>query len=92
MNLHRIIGAIVFACMAGVVVSSVHSHSYSSKKVKKGQIASLKVRSTAFADGAVIPALYTGEGGDHSPQLSWKGSPAGTKSFVIIVDDPDAPE
>lgn len=30
-------------------------------------------------------------GGRHSPALEWKGEPAETRSFVLIVDDPDAP-
>lgn len=43
------------------------------------------------ADGR-IPAAYTCEGEDRSPQLSWSGAPAGTRSFALIVDDPDAPD
>jgi hypothetical protein len=52
----------------------------------------LKLTSTAFADGASIPARYTCEGDDISPPLSWSGVPKGTKSLVLIVDDPDAPD
>ena len=47
--------------------------------------------SPAFANGANIPAAYTCEGVNHSPALAWSGAPPGTKSFVLIVDDPDAP-
>lgn len=33
-----------------------------------------------------------GAGGDNrSPELSWSGAPVGTKSFLIILHDPDAP-
>mgnify|MGYP001243308819 CR=1 FL=1 len=39
-----------------------------------------------------IPRLYTGEGRDVSPPLAWTGAPEGTKCFVLIVDDPDAPD
>ena len=45
----------------------------------------------AFANGGTIPAQFTGDGADASPPLAWAGAPAGTKSFALIVDDPDAP-
>lgn len=54
-------------------------------------IAKLTVKSSAFAEGDVIPKEYTGEGADHSPPLTWSGAPAGTKEFALIVHDPDAP-
>ncbi len=52
----------------------------------------LEIHSTAFAPGGEIPAKYTCEGCDVSPPLAWSGVPAGTKSLVLIVDDPDAPD
>ena len=52
----------------------------------------LTITSTAFAPGAAIPAVYTCEGKDISPPLAWSGAPSGTKSFALIVDDPDAPD
>ncbi len=54
--------------------------------------ASLQIASTAFADGGRIPARHTCDGKDISPPLTWTGIPAGTKSLVLIVDDPDAPD
>lgn len=53
---------------------------------------SLNLTSTAFAQNVSIPARYTCEGDDASPPLSWAGAPSGTKSFALIVDDPDAPD
>ena len=53
---------------------------------------SLTITSTAFAPNGAIPSVYTCEGSDVSPPLAWSGAPAGTKSFVLIVDDPDAPD
>ena len=51
----------------------------------------LSITSTAFKDGAAIPKKFTCDGEDLSPALSWSGAPAGTKSFALICDDPDAP-
>jgi Raf kinase inhibitor-like YbhB/YbcL family protein len=52
----------------------------------------LTLTSTAFAHGEAIPRKHTCEGNDVSPVLAWSGAPAGTHSFVLIVDDPDAPD
>jgi len=52
----------------------------------------MNLTSSAFSHLADIPSLYTCEGDDYSPPLSWADVPAGTKSLVLIVDDPDAPD
>jgi Raf kinase inhibitor-like YbhB/YbcL family protein len=48
--------------------------------------------SPAFPPGGEIPKEYTCDGGDRSPPLEWAGAPAGTRSYALIVDDPDAPD
>jgi Raf kinase inhibitor-like YbhB/YbcL family protein len=53
---------------------------------------SLSLVSADFDAGGNIPAVHTCDGSDTSPALSWSGSPPGTKSFVLIIDDPDAPD
>jgi len=53
--------------------------------------APMELESQAFAEGATIPVKYTCDGADTSPDLSWSNEPVGTKSFVLIMDDPDAP-
>lgn len=52
---------------------------------------SFKLTIRAFREGETIPKLHTCEGADLSPALEWEGEPDGTKSFALIVDDPDAP-
>jgi len=52
----------------------------------------LKISSSAFQPGGSIPSKYTCEDRDISPPLAWSGAPANTKSFALIVDDPDAPD
>lgn len=49
------------------------------------------LKSPAFSNGHAIPRKFTGDGTDVSPPLSWSDAPAGTKSFVLVVEDPDAP-
>lgn len=55
-------------------------------------MANLILTSPAFPDHGPIPARYTCEGENLSPPLQWRGAPAGTQSFVLIIDDPDAPD
>ena len=53
--------------------------------------AEIKLTSRAFAEGRLIPQKYTCEGLNISPPLAWTSGPSRTQSFVIIMEDPDAP-
>ena len=51
----------------------------------------MKLTSAAWTEGRPIPAKYTCNGPNVSPPLAWNDAPAGTRSFAMICDDPDAP-
>jgi Raf kinase inhibitor-like YbhB/YbcL family protein len=50
------------------------------------------IQSSVFQPSGTIPGQYTCEGEDISPPLTWSGVPKETRSLVLIVDDPDAPD
>jgi len=56
-----------------------------------GRTLGLDLRSPEFSDGFPIPVDFTADGRNDSPPLRWADPPPGTKSFALIVDDPDAP-
>ena len=53
---------------------------------------SLTITSSKFTHNGEIPSVYTCEGKDLSPPLSWSGVPKEAKSLALVVDDPDAPD
>lgn len=53
--------------------------------------AELTVTSTDFTEGDPLPQSAGYAAGNTSPQLSWSGAPEGTKSFLLVCHDPDAP-
>ena len=52
---------------------------------------SMKLTSSAFADGSLIPVKYTCNGKEISPPLEISGVPADAKSLILTLEDPDAP-
>jgi Raf kinase inhibitor-like YbhB/YbcL family protein len=58
---------------------------------QEGKAMSLSISSPSFSSGGDIPKKFTCDGADISPQLAWTEPPQGTKSFALLVDDPDAP-
>lgn len=60
--------------------------------IQKENDMNLKVTSTAFSEGDMIPEKYTCDGINVSPPLQWEAGPEVTKSYPLISDDPDAPK
>jgi len=88
-------------CLAGFMAFFIGfgTFGYASEKsfynatMKKGDITmTLTITSPAFSHNKEVPVRYTCDGEDVSPALEWSGLPEGTKSLVLIVDDPDAPD
>ena len=76
------VAALTLSCAVPMVTSRLHAE----------ENMALILRSTAFTNGGKIPSKYTCEGGDIAPPLEWEGVPEQTRSLVLIIDDPDAPD
>ena len=59
--------------------------------MENATLTKLSLTSDAFQDGEAIPTQYTCDGADQTPALKWSEPPQGTKSFALVIDDPDAP-
>jgi len=60
-------------------------------RIRGQQASKIQLKTTSFEPGGFIPKRFTCEAADVSPALAWGDPPAGTQSFAIIEDDPDAP-
>jgi Raf kinase inhibitor-like YbhB/YbcL family protein len=58
---------------------------------KEGCWMAFTVTSPAFRNGNAVPRQFTCDGSDTPPPLEVSGAPEGTRSFAVIMDDPDAP-
>jgi Raf kinase inhibitor-like YbhB/YbcL family protein len=61
------------------------------KRMENATLTKLSLTSNAFQNGEPIPTQFTCDGADQTPMLNWSDPPAGTKSFALVIDDPDAP-
>jgi hypothetical protein len=59
--------------------------------VENATLTKLSMISDAFKNGQPIPRQFTCDGGDQTPVLRWGAPPESTKSFALVIDDPDAP-
>ena len=78
----------LFIFIIAILLSACSSPAETTEAVVSNQ---LTITSDAFANGGSIPAKYTCVGKNISPALAWGEPPAGTQSFALIMDDPDAP-
>jgi Raf kinase inhibitor-like YbhB/YbcL family protein len=81
--LRRLISAALIVC--GAVSFSVNPARGEEEMI-------FNIATPAFDHGQAIPARFTCQGEDVSPPLQWEGIPEGSRSLVLIVDDPDAPD
>ncbi len=91
--------SVFLAALAGLLVAgpdlgprSAAADGHGSPDPSPTLVEGFEIRSPAFEPMGEIPGRLTCEGADRSPELRWSGAPEGTKSFVLIVDDPDAPD
>jgi Raf kinase inhibitor-like YbhB/YbcL family protein len=76
------------SCGAG---SRANNAASGEPKVENATLTTLSLTSDAFQGGQPIPSEYTCDGADRTPRLKWGEPPAGTRSFALVIDDPDAP-
>lgn len=82
--------AIVLVALASCGASK-HEVRQGAAAVEDSTLTKLQLTSDAFRNGEPIPSQYTCDGAGETPALHWSEPPAGTKSFALVIDDPDAP-
>ncbi len=80
------------ACRHDATTHSAANDSAAQDAAAKGEgPLTLKLRSTVFQEGGMIPSKHTCDGDDASPPLVWSGVPDSAKSLALVCEDPDAP-
>jgi Raf kinase inhibitor-like YbhB/YbcL family protein len=82
---------VVFATACAAPISPAPSSAPPTVPPSAVPAGAFKIASNAFSEGGAIPKKYTCDGENASPPLQWVGAPSGTRSFALIMDDPDAP-
>lgn len=89
----RIGGAVTLVAAAGAIFLACGGKTSAARDAgpRKGAAMGFAIESTAWRAGETIPKKFTCDGADVSPPLEWKSAPAGTQSFSLVAEDPDAP-
>jgi Raf kinase inhibitor-like YbhB/YbcL family protein len=85
-----LLSILILLIVFGIAPASAQNEQ-SSNRVDGRAVMMIQLSTSSFTPGAVIPKKFTCSGADISPELSWSAPPAGTKSWALVVDDPDAP-
>ncbi|TAM82265.1 MAG: YbhB/YbcL family Raf kinase inhibitor-like protein [Acidobacteria bacterium] len=81
-----------FHCLLLVATAAACGNSLLQSAQRPGPSPSgFRIESAAFKEGAFIPSRFSCQGENISPPLKWTDPPSGSRSFALIVDDPDAP-
>ena len=83
--------ALIALSSCGASNHAANQSSNGGTAVENATLTKLNLTSDAFQSGQPIPTQYTCDGADQTPALSWGEPPQGTKSFALVIDDPDAP-
>jgi Raf kinase inhibitor-like YbhB/YbcL family protein len=85
----RVVLGVVIVSVAGLILTGCGTEEEAATVTEEKPV--IELQCTAFGEGDAIPSVHTCDGEDISPELSWSGAPEGTRSFALIMDDPDAP-
>jgi Raf kinase inhibitor-like YbhB/YbcL family protein len=83
--------ALAFGVAAGLPACQTSRSGTENAGMGKGAAMSFTLQSPPLEAGAAIPRQYTCDGANRSLPLRWDGAPAGTESFSLVAEDPDAP-
>ena len=89
-SIERLVVGLLLLWLSGCSHSPAPTQNNANKRTGEGTV-SIKLTSTAFQDGGMIPAKYTCDGQNVSPPLNWSGTPANVQGFALVCEDPDAP-